>query len=107
MTTNSSAGTGNTSGGTPPYAIGEAVSALRISGLGRGRVSAVSPRADGRWDVTVILHNVTGKPTSMDYTVSARGRSDYMDHGANSPEMFANDRPRLPELAELLAALRV
>lgn len=89
---------------TPPYEVGEAVSAMHDCVLGRGRVREITCRPDGGWNVSVIIL-AWPTPKAMEYTVTARGHSDYMDHGANSPQMFTPDRPTVPELGELLALM--
>jgi hypothetical protein len=89
---------------TPPYEIGEPVSAMHDCSQGRGRISTITPRPDGRWDATVII-NTKPTPRTMTYIVSARGHSDFMDRAAHSPQVFNDDMPTLPELAELQAAI--
>ena len=89
---------------TLPFEIGEPVSATHDCSQGRGRISAITPRPDGRWDVTVII-NTKPTPRTMTYIVSDRGHSDFMHRAAHSPQMFHDDMPALPELAELQAAI--
>ena len=80
---------------TAPYKLGERVAGMFHGDhggttLGRGTVTAVSERPEGRgWTVTVLID---GRPDPQTYLASPSGHSDYLGHAADFPRLFATER---------------